>query len=196
MNEKLLKQINFLIEIDKAKDIFRQSLVLNKREENDAEHSWHICMSAIILKEYFIYNDIDISKALKMILIHDLVEIYSGDTPTFSEYSAEEKFLSELSSAKKIFSLLPEEQNKEYLSLWEEFEEAKTKESLFANAFDKFQGFLQNISSDGHTWKKFSPNREKVLNRTKMIKEYLPEVYENIIYPTIEKYVEKGIIKP
>ncbi|MGL6064161.1 MAG: HD domain-containing protein [Fusobacteriaceae bacterium] len=191
---ELKKQLEFLIEIDKMKGIFRESLVLNgERRENDAEHSWHMAMTAFILKPYFNYS-IDMEKTIKMILIHDVVEIYAGDNPCFGIINTE-KYQQELESAKKIFGLLPKEQSIVLMNLWLEFEEQKTSESHFANCCDRFQGFLQNITSDGHTWKKFNVEEEQILKRVKPIKEYLPQVYKEIILKKIEYYKEKKIIK-
>lgn len=190
----LKKQLDFLIEIDKAKGILRESLILNgMRRENDAEHSWHMAMTAFILKPYFNYF-LDMEKTFKMILIHDIVEIYAGDNPCFGVINTE-KYHQELESSKKIFGLLPEKQANELMSIWLEFEEQKTSESHFANCCDRFQGFLQNLTSDGHTWKKFNVKEEQILKRVEPIKNYLPKVYEEIILKEIKYYKEKNIIK-
>lgn len=192
--EKLQQQIKFLQEIDKLKDVFRQSLIINgKREENDAEHSWHMAMTAIVLKEYFI-EEVDMEKTLKMILIHDLVEIYAGDTPAFGAVR-EDKFQAELESAKKLFSILPKDQEEEFLNLWLEFEEVETSESKFANVCDKVQGFMQNMTSNGHTWRKFSPSVDKILERVDPVKKYAPEVFNKMLLPEIEKYMKLGVIR-
>ncbi|STO31525.1 5'-nucleotidase [Fusobacterium necrogenes] len=194
---KLQNQINFLVEIDKVKAVLRQSVILgdtNKRE-NDAEHSWHMAVCAIILKDYVNFENINMERVLKMILIHDIVEIYSDDTPAFSNYSKEEKYFKELKAAKKIFSLLPKEQYEEFFELWLEFENMKSSDSKFANVFDRFQGFIQNLSSDGHTWKKWNVTESMVLKRLEPIKKYAPQIYEKFIIPEIKKYMDKGIIK-
>ncbi|MGL5123214.1 MAG: HD domain-containing protein [Fusobacteriaceae bacterium] len=191
---ELKKQLDFLIEIDKIKGILRQSLVLNgERQENDAEHSWHMAMTAFTLKAYFHYS-IDMEKTLKMILIHDIVEIYAGDNPCFGIINPK-KYYQELESSKKIFGLLPKKQGKELMNLWLEFEEKKTSESIFANCCDIFQGFLQNLTSNGHTWKKYHVKEEQVLKRVKLIKDYLPQVYKEIILKEIEYYKKKMIIQ-
>lgn len=191
--EKIRKKLDFLIEIDKVKNILRQTLILNgERRENDAEHSWHMAMAAMTLKEYFL-KEVDMEKVLKMILIHDIVEIYAGDTPAFGATN-ENKFNEELESANKIFGMLPAEQRDEFLSLWLEFEGGNSRESKFATACDRFQGFLQNITSDGHTWKKYSVHKSQVEKRMEPIKLYLPEVYEKIVEPEIRHYMNKGII--
>lgn len=195
--KRIQEQINFLMEIDKVKGILRQSVILGdvNRRENDAEHSWHMALCAITLREYVNFENIDLEKVLKMILLHDIVEIYSDDTPAFSQYNKEEKFQKELVAAQKIFGLLPEEQYKEYFKLWLEFENMETDDAKFANVFDRFQGFIQNLSSDGHTWKKWSATREMVLKRLDPVIKYAPKIYEEFIQPEIEKYINKGIIK-
>lgn len=192
--ERIQKQMAFLFEIDKVKDIFRQSLVVNgKREENDAEHSWHMALVALTIKEYF-QGEVDLEKSLKMILIHDLVEIYAGDTPAFGEVRPD-KADDELKAAIKLFSLLPDDQKEEFLNLWTEFEECESNEAKFANVCDRYQGFMQNLTSDGHTWKKFNAPMERVLKRAEVIKIYVPELYEKVMLPEFLKYQERGIIK-
>lgn len=192
--ERIQKQMEFLFEIDKVKDIFRQSLVVNgKREENDAEHSWHMALVALTLKEYF-QGEVDLEKSLKMILIHDLVEIYAGDTPAFGKIRVD-KSDEELKAAVKLFSLLPDDQREEFLNLWLEFEECETNEAKFSNVCDRYQGFMQNLTSDGHTWKKFNAPMEKILKRAEVIKLYVPELYEKVMLPEFLKYQERGIIK-
>lgn len=194
---RLADQTKFLIEIDKVKGILRQSIVLGdlNRRENDAEHSWHMAICALTLKEYFILGEVDMEKVLKLILIHDIVEIYAGDVPAFSNFNKEEKWQQELDSAERIYGMLPEEQGKDFMKLWLEFENMETKESKFANTFDRFQGFIQNLTSDGHTWKKFKVNKEKVLKRLAPVIEYTPQVFEEFVMPEIQKYIDRGIIK-
>lgn len=192
--ERIQKQMAFLFEIDKVKDIFRQSLVVNgKREENDAEHSWHMTLVALTIKEYF-QGEVNLERSLKMILIHDLVEIYAGDTPAFGEVRPD-KADDELKAAVKLFSLLPDDQKDEFLNLWLEFEECESNEAKFANVCDRYQGFMQNLTSDGHTWKKFNAPMERVLKRAEVIKIYVPELYEKVMLPEFLKYQERGIIK-
>lgn len=192
--ERIQKQMAFLFEIDKVKDIFRQSLVVNgKREENDAEHSWHMALVALTIKEYF-QGEVNLERSLKTILIHDLVEIYAGDTPAFGEVRPD-KADDELKAAVKLFSLLPDDQKEEFLNLWLEFEECKSNEAKFANVCDRYQGFMQNLTSDGHTWKKFNAPMERVLKRAEVIKIYVPELYEKVMLPEFLKYQERGIIK-
>lgn len=195
--KKLYEQVNFLMEIDKVKGILRQSVILGdvNRRENDAEHSWHMAVCAITLKEYVTFEKVDMERVLKMILLHDLVEIYCDDTPAFSNTSKEEKFRKELAAAEKIFSLLPKDQYKEYFDLWMEFENMETNESKFANVFDRFQGFIQNLSSDGHTWKKWNVTKEMVIKRLEPVIKYAPKIFDEFILLEIEEYMKRGIIR-
>lgn len=193
--DRLKKQIDFLIEIDKLKGILRQSLVLNgTRRENDTEHSWHMATSAFILREYY-KKEVDMSRVIKMILIHDIVEILAGDTPAYGEFSPEEKYKKEVESANITFGMLPEDQKEEYLNLWYEFENMETDESKFANACDRFQGFIQNVTSDAHTWRKFKPNKSKILKRMRPIIQYMPEVYNGYIKDYLQKYIDLGVVE-
>lgn len=195
--KKLYEQVNFLMEIDKVKGILRQSVILGdvNRRENDAEHSWHMAVCAITLKEYVTFEKVDMERVLKMILLHDLVEIYCDDTPAFSNYSKEEKYYKELAAAEKIFSLLPREQYREYFDLWVEFENMETDESKFANVFDRFQGFIQNLSSDGHTWKKWNVTKEMAIKRLEPVIKYAPKIFDEFILLEIEEYIKRGIIR-
>jgi putative hydrolase of HD superfamily len=190
----MIDEIKFLIEIDKLKNIFRQTMVLNGiRQENDAEHSWHMAMSAIVLEKY--HNEtVDMKKVLKMALIHDIVEIYAGDTPAFGTHNPN-KYNDELKSAEKIFSLLPEKLEKEMMNLWLEFELLESPEAKFAKACDTFQGFLQNITSDGHSWRKYKVKESAFCKRMEPIKLYIPQVYEEVVLPELEKYINKGVIE-
>lgn len=194
---KIQEQIKFLMEIDKVKGILRQSVILGdiNRRENDAEHSWHMALCAIILKEYVEFDNINLEKVLKMILLHDIVEVYSDDTPAFSNYSKEEKFQKELESAKKIFGILPEDQYMEFFKLWLEFENMETNDSKYANIFDRFQGFIQNLSSDGHTWKKWNVTEAMVLKRLDPLIKYAPRLYSEFVRLEIDKYIKKRIIR-
>lgn len=191
--KRIKQQMDFLHEIDKVKDVFRESLTLNRRRENDAEHSWHMAMVALTLKEYYI-GEVNLERSLKMILLHDLVEIYAGDTPAFGA-ERPDKREEETEAAKKLFSILPEDQGKEFLELWLEFEDCETDEARYANVCDRYQGFMQNLTSDGHTWKKFEAPMDRVLERVDILKHYVPELFNSYILPELEKYRARGIIK-
>jgi putative hydrolase of HD superfamily len=132
MQHKLEKQMEFIIEIDKMKNIFRQNYICDgSRRENDAEHSWHLAMLVITLSEYF--ENVNILKSLKMVLIHDLVEIYAGDTFAYDEKANLDKAERENESSEKLFSILPTDQKDEFIKLWKEFEKIDTPESILAN---------------------------------------------------------------
>lgn len=190
--KNLIMQTTFLKEIDKVKGVLRASLALGERQENDAEHSWHMAITAMTLKPHF-KEELSMEKVLKMILLHDVVEIYAGDNPCYGKPNPN-KFQEEYESAQKIFSFLPKEQYDEFISLWLEFEEESTAEARFAVCCDKIQGFIQNLESDGHTWKLYSVQEYKVIDRLLSVKESMPEFFESFILPEISSYKKRGII--
>ncbi|WP_272149165.1 HD domain-containing protein [Tenacibaculum aiptasiae] len=164
-----LEQINFIKEIDKLKYIQRKTKLFNSnRCENDAEHSWHLAMMTIILAEHSDVK-IDVLKVLKMVLIHDIVEIDSGDVFIFDNDKNHKNTFEELKAAKRIFGLLPEKQAKEFIEIWLEFEEGETNEAKFAKAMDRFEPILQNVSNNGGTWKEYNVPMDKVLKKTSPI---------------------------
>ncbi|MGX5690914.1 HD domain-containing protein [Arcticibacter tournemirensis] len=166
----LLKQMSFIHEIDKLKYVFRKSkLFSSDRHENDAEHSWHLAVMAIVLAEHA-NEPIDILKVLKMLLIHDIVEIDAGDVFLFDSVVRQNNAVAEAKAAERIFGLLPEAQAAELIAIWEEFEAAETAESLFARAIDNLEPLLQNVSNGGGTWEEFSVSYEKVIDKKSVIK--------------------------
>lgn len=167
---RLNSQIEFIKEIDKLKYIQRKTKLFNSnRNENDAEHSWHLAVMAMILAEHSNEN-IDILKVLKMLLIHDLVEIDAGDTFLFDTTKNHVNTDNELVAAKRIFGILPKDQTQEYIQLWQEFEEGKTKEAKFAKTMDRFEPILQNESNKGGTWAEFKIPYKKIIEKVKGIK--------------------------
>lgn len=170
--DRLRSQIDFILEIDKLKQIFRQSRITDdSREENDAEHSWHLALMAILLVEYANSPQIDILKVLKMVLIHDIVEIDAGDTFVYDIEKNISKNDREKKAANRIFGMLPTDQNNEFQQLWEEFEDRKTSEAKFAAALDRIQPLLLNYKTEGHTWKKFGIKYDRVVEKNKNISE-------------------------
>lgn len=168
--EHLLKQISFIKEIDKLKYIQRKTKLFNSdRPENDAEHSWHLAMMTIVLAEHS-DNPIDVLKVLKMVLIHDIVEIDAGDTFIYDSTKSHTNTDEELIGAKRIFGLLPTEQAEEFIAIWEEFEESVTDEAKFAKSMDRFEPLLQNTSNNGGTWREFNVPYQKVYDKKKVIK--------------------------
>ncbi|NLO69472.1 MAG: HD domain-containing protein [Porphyromonadaceae bacterium] len=190
---KLLKQIEFIKEIDKIKYIFRKTKLINSdRPENDAEHSWHLAMMAIVLSEYS-NEPIDILKVLKMVLIHDIVEIDSGDVFVYDKEKSHDNFEEELKAAKRIFGMLPEEQAEEFLNIWLEFEAMKTPESKFARAVDRLEPLLQNTSNNGGTWREYDVKYDKVIEKKQVIKEGSEKLWD-FAKNLIDESVEKGIL--
>ena len=192
--DNLLKQVNFIKEIDKLKYIQRKTKLFNSdRHENDAEHSWHLAMMTIVLAEH---SDapIDVLKVLKMVLIHDIVEIDAGDTFIYDSLKNHTNTDEELVAAKRIFGLLPEEQANEFITIWQEFEEGVTNEAKFAKSMDRFEPLLQNTSNNGGTWAEFNVDYQKVYDKKKAIKQGSASLWsysENLL----NKSVEKGILK-
>ena len=190
----LQKQIAFIKEIDKIKYIQRRSKLFNSdRRENDAEHSWHIAMMAIVLAEYS-NKPINILKVLKMLLIHDIVEIDAGDTFVYSTTNSHTNTEEELIAAKRIFGLLPEEQAKEFISIWEEFEEGVTEEAKFAKSMDRFEPLLQDVSNDGGTWMEFNVPFHQVYDINKAIKKGSKIIWD-YAESLINESVKKGFLR-
>lgn len=166
--ERLKQQMQFLLEIDKAKEIYRQTYISSgRRKENDAEHSWHLAVMAFVLAEYF--KNVDILKVIKMVLMHDLVEIYAGDTYCYDSEANKDKAKRELEAAHKIYGMLPEAQAQEYKDLWLEFEEGKTEDALFAIALDHLQPITLNVATNGLAWKEHGIYSEQVIGRNQVI---------------------------
>ncbi len=188
------KQLAFLIEIDKMKSILRRTVLINEpRRENDAEHSWHFAVTALVLTEYASDN-IDINHVIKMALVHDLVEVYAGDTFAYDEKGYEDKQSREFAAADKIFGILPDKQGKELRALWEEFEEFKTKDSCYANAIDRLQPFINNYKTEGHTWKLGGVTSAKVYKRMEAVRGAAPELWPFVEY-VINDAIDKGYLQ-
>ncbi|WP_267406746.1 MULTISPECIES: HD domain-containing protein [unclassified Chryseobacterium] len=192
--ENLLKQIDFIKEIDKLKYIQRRTKLFNSdRNENDAEHSWHLAMMTLVLAEHS-DQPIDVLKVVKMVLIHDLVEIDAGDTFIYDTTKNHTNTEEELLAAKRIFGLLPEVQAKEFLAVWEEFEEGITNEAKFARTMDRFEPLLQNTSNNGGTWKEFDVEYHTVYNKKKAIAKGSSSIW-NYAENLLNESVEKGILR-
>ncbi len=192
--DNLLKQISFIKEIDKLKYIQRKTKLFNSdRPENDAEHSWHLAMMTIVLAEHS-DKPIDVLKVLKMVLIHDIVEIDAGDTFIYDSTKNHTNTEEELIAARRIFGLLPTEQAEEFIAIWKEFEESMTDEAKFAKSMDRFEPLLQNASNNGGTWAEFNVPYQKVYDKKKAIKNGSTSIWdyaENLI----NESVDRGILK-
>jgi putative hydrolase of HD superfamily len=165
-NERLNRQIAFIAEVDKLKEIFRQTLVTqSRRAENSAEHSWHFALMIIVLAEHSNHQPLDVLRVLKMVLIHDLVEIDAGDTFAYDTKNMVDQHEREAKAATRIFGLLPPDQTAGFRALWDEFEERKTPEARFAAARDRFHPMLLNCLTQGHAWQKHGITQDRVLAR-------------------------------
>ncbi|PZR22689.1 MAG: phosphohydrolase [Flavobacterium psychrophilum] len=192
--DNLLKQVAFIKEIDKLKYIQRRTRLFNSdRHENDAEHSWHLAMMAIVLAEHS-DKPVDVLKVVKMVLMHDLVEIDAGDTFIYDTVKNHDNTYEERLAAQRIFGLLPEEQAKDYIAIWEEFERGITDEAKFARAMDRFEPLLQNTSNNGGTWAEFDVRYEKVYNKKKVIGDGSSSIWE-YAERLINESVDKGVLK-
>lgn len=191
--ENLIKQIAFIKEIDKIKYIQRKTKLFNSdRNENDAEHSWHLAVMAIVLAEHS-NEPIDVLKVIKMVLIHDIVEIDAGDTFIYDTQKNHDNTDEERIAANRIFGLLPKEQANELIEIWEEFEAGITKEAKFARAMDRLEPLLQNTSNNGGTWKEFNVSYDKVYNKKKIINEGSTTLWD-FAEKLINESVENGIL--
>ena len=194
MDERLKKQLEFSLEIDKEKNVFRQtSLSGHGRKENDAEHAWHMAIMAYLLKEYS-NEPIDIAKTMLMCLIHDVVEIDAGDTYAYDEEGKKTQREREEKAADRIFGMLPEDQRDELRALFEEFEEDATPEAHFAHAMDNFQPLLLNDSNEGADWERHGVNRSQVNGRQKKTRIGSEVLYEKTM-EILDKNEEAGHIK-
>ena len=195
MMERFKKQLNFLIEIDQVKNILRMTSIADgSRRENDAEHSWSLAMMAVLFAEY-VDDQIDLLKVIKMVLIHDLVEIHAGDTFCFDEAGMQDKEAREQASADKIFGLLEHDQGQELRQLWEEFESCETLEAEYAAMLDRLQPLIMNYINEGGTWAQHQISVEQVYKRNQITLEKGPQVFKDFIHEVIEECTAKGYIK-
>lgn len=174
------KKLQFLIILDKMKSVYRQTLLADKsRRETDAEHSWHMAIMAMLFSEYA-PKGTDKERVIKMCLVHDLVEIYAGDTFCYDVKAGEDKKERERLAAEKLFSVLPYKEGKEIRELWEEFEDAQSPDALFAASLDRFQPIINNFLTDGHTWRKGKVKRSQVEKRASVIEKGLPIAWKTV----------------
>ena len=194
MDERLKKQLDFALEIDKEKNIFRQThLSGHGRNENDAEHAWHMAIMAYLLREYS-NEPVDITRVMLMCLIHDVVEIDAGDTYAYDEEGKKTQKAREEAAKERIYSLLPEDQKEELADIFDEFEESKTSESKFAHAMDNLQPLMLNNSNDGGDWREHGVSAKQVYGRQSRTKEGSEKLYE-VTDQIIKKHREKGNLK-
>ena len=194
-DKRLESQIGFIVEIDKLKNIFRQtSLMDGKRRENDAEHSWHLAVMAVLLSEYASERGIDILRIIKMVLTHDLVEIDAGDMFLYDKKGQKSRHEEEQKAADRIFNILPEDQAIELMELWKEFEARKTPEARFAAALDRLQPMLHNYHTRGGAWKEHGITSDMVIEANQHISKGAPELWK-YAEKMLRDAVEKGYLK-
>lgn len=213
-NERMKKQLEFLLTLDKLKNVYRQTYILCDdlpqgskefddnfkekkplpRRENDAEHSFSLAIAAAVLAEYS-NEPVDVAKVMKMVLVHDAVEIYAGDTYCYDDEGAKTKEAREKAAAEKIFGTLPEEQAAEYRALWDEFERNDTPEARFSNAMDRIQPLLLNYSREGYSWKEHGVNSSQVRKRFDKVKDGSAEL-GRMVDDLLNKAIENGFLIP
>ena len=191
---RLSQQIQFVCELDKLKQVLRQtSLMDGSRRENSAEHSWHIALMAIALSEYAA-EPVNISHAVKLLLLHDVVEIDAGDTFCFDAQGNQDKAEREQRAAERLFGLLPSDLRHELQALWEEFETGETPEARFAKAMDCLQPFLHNLETEGGTWKKHGITRDRVFHRMQAVKRATPALW-GFVETQVAEAVAAGFLR-
>lgn len=189
--DRLQKQMEFIVEVDKVKKIMRQTYLSDaSRKEDDAEHSWHLALMAVLLKEYS-NEEVDLSKVIPMVLIHDLVEIDAGDTYAYSGESAVVTEAREREAAERVFGILPEDQGKIFRDLWEEFEAYETPEAKFAHVLDNCQPMLLNDASNGLSWTEHQVRKSQIYKRNEHTAEGAREIW-NYMQSLVQKHIELG----
>lgn len=185
--KRINQQVTFIECLDRLKLVLRQNLVMDEtRRENSAEHSWHIATMAMVMAEYA-PHPVDLLRVIKMLLVHDVVEIEAGDTFCYDIAGNQDKEEREKQAALRLFGMLPTDQAGEFHALWDEFEEGETVEAGFANALDRFQVLLQNVNTRGGTWRIHAIEKARVLERMRPIRSGAPA-----LWPLVESYLEQA----
>ena len=189
--ERLQKQMKFILEVDKVKEIFRQTYLSDgSRKENDAEHSWHLALMAVLLKEYA-NEEVDLLKVIPMVLIHDLVEIDAGDTYAYDQAGLATQRERETKAADRIFGLLPSDQAEVFRALWEEFEAYETADAKFAHALDNCQPLFLNDASGGKSWREHGVHKSQIYKRNEHTAEGSVEIWE-YMKTLVDKHIQLG----
>lgn len=193
-DDRLARQIAFLLEADKLKSVLRRTpLVDASRFENSAEHSWHLLLSAMVMREHA-GGDVDLWRVFELLVVHDLVEIDAGDTFAYDLEGQKTKAAREEAAAERLFGLLPPDQAAGFRALWEEFEERETPASRFANALDRFQPLILNAHANGGSWRTHDLTRAQVFERMAPVEAAMPEVWPAVV-EIIDAFCEAGIIR-
>jgi putative hydrolase of HD superfamily len=192
--DRFKRQIEFILEVDKLKHVLRQTILMDQsRRENSSEHSWHIALTVMVLSEYARDSGIDFFRVMKILLIHDLIEIDAGDTYCYDDQGRKDQAERERQAADRIFNILPPDQAGMFRELWDEFEERTTPESRFANALDRVQPFLHNYFTRGRTWQENDIKREQVKARMQPVEDGAPVLW-SYVSSLIDDAVEKGFL--
>jgi putative hydrolases of HD superfamily len=192
---RLGRQIAFLCEVDKLKSVLRHTLLMDgSRRENDAEHAWHLAVMALLFSELSKTKRIDLLTVVKMVLVHDIVEIDCGDAFLYDEKKRRLRAVQEPKAAKRIFGLLPRDQAREFLRLWKEFEARKTPEARFAAALDRFQPVLHNYKTRGKVWRRAVVGPDQVLTKNKHIDDGAPELW-HCVQEMVSEGIKRGYFK-
>ncbi|MDH3255316.1 MAG: HD domain-containing protein [Acidobacteriota bacterium] len=195
VGERLARQVEFIVEIDRLKTVLRRTLLTDRsRNENSAEHSWHLAVMALLLHEYA-EEPVNLRRVLKIVLVHDLVEIDAGDTFCYDEDANRGREERERLAARRLFSVLPADQAAEMHGLWEEFEARETADARFAAALDRMQPLLSNLATGGHSWRKHGVALEQVLARTAPIGDASADLWE-YMRERLAEAVDNGILDP
>lgn len=193
--ERLPQQISFIRELDKLKQVQRQAWLMDgRRQENSAEHSWHIAVMAMVLAEYAPTRELDLARVVQMLLVHDIVEIEAGDTFCYDTAAVAHQAAGEERAAEKLFGLLPEDQAEYFRGLWDEFEKRETSESLLANALDRLQPILNNYYSGGKSWQAHGIAKDQVRQRNRIMGDGAPELWA-FIEDLLQRAMDKGMLK-
>lgn len=190
-DDRLTRQLAFILEIDRLKTVLRRTLLTDRsRRENSAEHSWHIALMAVLLAEHAAER-VDVARVVKMLLVHDVVEIDAGDTYVYDPEASLDKAAREVRAAERLFGLLPADQAAEVRALWDEFERRDTPEARFAAAVDRLQPILHNVVTEGHTWRQHGVARAQVEAVNRHMADGAPALWE-LVRRLLDQAVEKG----
>jgi putative hydrolase of HD superfamily len=196
MDDRLARQLEFIREIDKVKSVFRQTMLMDRsRKENDAEHSWHLAVMAMLLSEYAIQPGLDVGRVMRMVLVHDLVEIDAGDMLIYDTVGRAGQVQRERAAADRIFAILPADQAADLRGLWEEYEARQSPEARFAGALDRLQPLMHNYCTEGAAWREHGVTADQVVARNRHIAEAAPRLWEYAEW-MIRDAVAKGYLAP
>ena len=193
-SDRLSSQLAFLVEIDKLKSVLRKTYLIDKsRRENSAEHSWHVALWSVLMLEHANDSSLELDRVIRMLLLHDLVEIDAGDTFAYDTQGYEDKEEREKAAADRLFGLLPDDQREEWMALWREFEEGETAEAKYASALDRLQPVIHNYYTGGVSWRENRIVRSQVLKRLEPVRQ-ASETLWTFAGEILQKSIDQGIL--